>query len=125
MFRWRHDPPGTTETVDVTGWLDAPSEMFWSRVLGGIVFPLLLLVAGLICVITQRGVIVGRGWHYLSGPSAISLGLACIGAGLFFHAHCFWGPVYRLPIVSAFGRVIGALVFVITYGYVIWSLLWL
>ncbi len=125
MFRWRHDPPGTSETVDVTGWLDSPSETLWSRIFGGIVFPLLLFIAGMYCMVTQRGIFIGRGWHYLTGLPAVALGVACLGVGLFFRAHCFWGPVYRLPIVSQLGRILGASVFILGFGYVIWAILWL
>lgn len=125
MIRWRHHPPGASETVDVTGWLDAPAATFWSRVFGGMMLPLLLGLGGVYCIVTQRGILIGQLWHKLNGLPAVALGVACLGAGIFFHAHYFWGPVSRLPIVFDLGRIIGVSVFILGFGYVIWSILWL
>ena len=123
MFRWRHDPPGTDAPVDTTGWLDSPPRTWSSRILGGILVPLALFAAAAYCIITQHGVIVGRGWHDVRGTAAVALGVAALGAGIFFHAHAFWGAVWQVPAVHHVGRIIGALLFVGGFGCVVWSIL--
>jgi len=125
MFRWRHDRPGTNTTVDTTGWLDAPPGAWPGRILGGLVLPLILVAVGSYCIATRYGLIVGRGWHEVRGAPAVALGISALGAALFFHAHAFWGPVWRLAIIRELGRVVGALVFIGGFGYTLWSILWL
>ena len=124
-FRWRDNPPGTDGQVDNAGWLDSPSNAWPGRIFGGLVVPLVLFAAGLYCIITQHGVIVGRGWHEVRGTAAVALGIAALGAAIFFHTHAFWGTVSRLAVVHQLGRIVGALLFIGGLGYVVWSIMWL
>lgn len=126
MFRWHYDPPGTSETVDTTGWLSAPPGTWGGRILGGILVPLVCLIIAARFIIMQHGFIIGRGgFQPVDGAAAIALGIATAGIGVFLHAHAFWGPVWRLAIIHEVGRVIGALMFIGGFGYVLWSMLWL
>jgi len=121
MFNRRYNSAGIDAKADLTGWLEAPPEDWRGRILAGVLFPLILIAAGLYCIIAQRGLIVGRGWYTLRGTAAVAQGIAALGAALFFHAHAFWGPVWRLPIIHELGRIVGAIVFIGGFGYVLWS----
>lgn len=124
-FRWRDNPPGTDGQVDTTGWLDSHPKAWAGRIFGGLAVPLVLLAGGLYCIITQHGMIVGRGWHEVRGAGAVALGIAALGAALFLHTHAFWGAVSRLAIVHQLGRIAGALLFIGGLGYVLWWIMWL
>ena len=124
MFNRRYTSLGMDVKADPTGWLDAMPDAWPGRILAGVLLPLILVFAGLYCIIAQRGLIVGRGFYVLRGTPAIAQGVAVLGAALFFHAHAFWGPVWRLPIIHQLGRIVGALLFIGGFGYLCWSILW-
>lgn len=118
-------PPGVEHSVDSLGWLDAPPEAWAGRIFGGMIVPSALAALGVCFIATQHAVLPGRSWQRLTDGPAIALGLSAIGAAIFFHAHAFWGPVWRLAIIHQLGCILGAVLFVLSFGYVLFSLLWM
>jgi hypothetical protein len=118
--RWRHEPPGTTTPADPTGWLDNPPLKWPGRIAGGLLLPAALLAGGIYCIAARRGLLVGRAWRVIEGGEAVALGIALIGAAIFFHSHAFWAPFGRDATVHRIGRVVGALTFIVAFWYVLW-----
>ncbi len=96
----------------------------WPITFGGVLAPLLLAAAGLYCLVTQRGVLPGRGhWLTLTGPDAVALGVACLGAALTCHSHYLWGNVRPSGACHYFGQILGLLAFIAGIGYLFLSIL--
>jgi len=117
---WRHEPPGTSAPADPTGWVDDPPTRWPGRIAWGVLLPLVLLAIGIYVIIARKGLLVGRSWRIVTGNQAVALGIAFIGAAVFFHAHAFWAPVGERATVHRHGRVLGALIFVVSFWYVLW-----
>jgi hypothetical protein len=84
------------------------------------VLPLALLTVGIYEIVARRALLVGRFWRLIEGGEAVALGIALVGAAVFFHAHAFWAPVGRRAAAHRIGRVVGALTFVVAFWYVLW-----
>lgn len=125
MSNLKQNPAENNETIPSAAWLFAAREIVWSRIFGGVVFPALLTITGLYCIITQQGILIGRGIHKINGPSAIGLGIALLGAALFTHTHFFWTPFHRILIISELGRIVGALTFIVGFLFMFWAMFWM
>ncbi len=112
--------------VDPTSWVDDPSETWFSRIFGGLIVPVGMLVLGVWVIVTQHAWLPTRyGIQTFHGREAILLGISGLGAAVFFHGYCFWGPILHLQAISQILKFLGALTFAAAFGYFVWAWMWL
>jgi len=91
MSVWKR--PIGKEYSDLSGALSGdPSDSFWTKWFGGVIFPLLPLWGAIACWVTKEGFVPGRhGSRFeLEGIQAIILGFLLFAISDFIHVHCFW-----------------------------------
>ena len=73
----------------------------------GVVTAAFPVVYGLICVVSQRAILFGRGGFWTATDSAaVGAGIAYFGLGAYLHFHWFWGLHRNLLPFSGFGRTV-------------------
>ena len=100
---------------------DEPMGDTWSKWVLGVVVPSLIAIYGFSRVILRHAVLYGRRGASmpLSGWDAVVFGIAIVGAALFMHAHYFWSNSNRLAEYAELGKVIGLLVGLSGFGFVV------
>ena len=100
---------------------DEPLGDAWSKWGLGIAVPSLIAAYGLSRVILRHAVLYGRRGTSmpLSGWDAVVFGIAILGVALCMHAHYFWSNSNRLAEYAELGKVIGLLVGVSGFGFVV------
>ena len=107
------------------GLADFPEPTFWSKWFGGIIVPALFMYSGIFDCIRKQAVLHGRDATSLelADTDAVALGITWISAACFLHFHYFWTACPRLIVLSEFGKIVSALCFIGSLGYVFWSIL--
>jgi hypothetical protein len=98
----------------------------WSKWVVGVVVPVLLGGYGVACIVTRSGTIWDESiWGQtinsmtVSGRSAVALGIAWVGMGMFLNGHFFWGNIYSEFRAAALEKIAGLMAFGGGLGYVI------
>ena len=92
----------------------------------GLVIPVCLAAYGLYCLVSGRGFIVGNPLRALGRPievhgtAATALAISCFGLAAFFHFRWFWRDRRVLWMLAELGQAAGLLVWLISWGYIIW-----
>lgn len=87
---------------------------------GGIVLPSVLIAYGLACWISGHAAIADRYYPLdLNGTKAIAAGIAYLSLGVFLHCHYFWGNLYHLAGFAVLGKILAAIAFIVSLGFVI------
>lgn len=88
----------------------------------GVGLALLPICYGIYCIIVDRAELPGRfGKLIVTGSLAVSLAICYIAAGVFIHAHWFWGlhpklqPYHLIPKTLALLAIVGG-IFYVVYG---------
>lgn len=118
-----HDSRGKS-TVETTECLSGtPSGSLWGKWGGGIIAPLVLIIFGLKACITQTAILIGKNSSPLdlTGNTAVAMGIALLSIAFFLHFHFFWSLVNKLFLFADLGKILSALVFIGSFGYVIWK----
>lgn len=94
------------------------------RISGGVVAAIVVGTFGLRACITRHATLPGsRGAKLvLSGPAAVSFGIALLAAGLFLHVHFVWTTSERLYPWADMGKGISLAVFTSGLGYMVWRI---
>jgi hypothetical protein len=100
-----------------------PEPTFWCKWFGGVAVPIFFAIYGTRCCILEQAILHGRGISGLEllGKEAVALGLAWISLAFFLHFHHFWSALARLGILSELGKIVSALFFIASMGYVLCS----
>lgn len=102
---------------------DASGSMF-SKIVGGIVTPLVLFGFGIKDLIFREAVFWGRRAHVdLTGETAVAFGIALIGIGLLCHFHFIWTASERLYRWANLGKILSLVIFIAAFSYVWYRLL--
>ena len=100
--------------------VDIPSSGPKSKYGAGVALPLLLIGYGIACFVTRHGVLIGEYNDLdLHGSKAVALGTASLSLGVFLHCHFFWGNVFHLSAFAVFGKIIAAVAFIASLGFLI------
>ena len=102
-----------------------PTPSFWTKWFGGLIVPAVMLSYGIKSCILQKSVLFGGRRHgmTLDGSEAVAMGITWICLGLFLHFHLFWPTLKRLYIFTDLGKIVAALGFIASLGYVFWSIM--
>jgi hypothetical protein len=110
----------------VEGLTDPPPETPLAKWFAGVVLPGLVMAGGLCTVLAARVVLppdsAGVMLEVVKKPT-VALGVLIVSVGSYFHFHFFWGNVKPLSVWTEGGRILSALVFVVSTVYVLWSTL--
>ena len=93
-----------------------------SRWCGGVLSAIIPVVPGLMAIAAQHAYFVtGRPLRITEhfGAEAIALGVACVGVGLFMHAHYFWSGSKRFYVLSEILKPTALLTIIGSFGYFI------
>lgn len=119
------DPRGR-ETVNMADSLSgSPPQTTWPKWFGGVAVPIIILYWGIKSCVTRTAFFFGQNGSSLDlidGP-AIAMGVAVISAGIFLHFHYFWGTLRKLYVLSYPGKLLSAMVFAGSFGFVLWSIM--
>lgn len=108
--------------LDDAEWLgDAPEGgrvKMWLLGVGLAAIPIAYGIHGL-CV--GQMTLIGKNRQHLElhGLAANALAIAVIAVGIFIHFHWFWGIHQKLFPFSAIGKILSAMVFIGSFGYMI------
>ncbi|MBT4815463.1 MAG: hypothetical protein HN742_02755 [Lentisphaerae bacterium] len=96
----------------------------FSRIAGGVVTAIVLSLFGLRACITRNAMLPGsRGAKLeLSGPAAVSLGVALVAAGFFLHVHFVWTTSERLYRWADVGKGVSLAAFIGGLGCMGWQI---
>lgn len=114
------------KNADDDGFLSsAPSREIIKAWLAGVGIALIPLVYGIHCLIAGHTHLFGRrhGHLDLDGSAAVSLAIAYIAIGAFFHFHWFWGLHSRLESYSNPFKIFAAIIFLVSLGFTIYKAL--
>ncbi len=90
----------------------------------GLVIPACFVAYGLYILVTGEGFIVGRGGFIRVFDGAVTaLAISWFGLAAICHFRWFWRDRRILWRMAEFGQVAGLLVWLISWSYVIWSVL--
>ena len=100
------------------------SGSFLSKWLGGIAVPIVITIYAVNCIITKQAVMAGvHGSQIeLTRTPAVAFGVAWLCVAIFLHFHYFWPTLKRLWVLTDVGKTIAALGFIVSLGYVLWSI---
>lgn len=104
------------------GWDGSASGSTFSRIVGGVLAPLVLGGFGLHACWVGHAVLVGKYGEKLelSGPDALVFGAALLAAATFLHFHFVWATVERLYVWAGVGKALSLLALIGGLGYVAW-----
>ena len=81
---------------------------------------------GLVCVITQRAILVGEGYGgpwgllHFRGHEAVAMGVVYLGIALALHSSFVWGRLEATWRLSILGVVLGLVAALPAFAYVLW-----
>jgi len=100
-------------------------DVIWLRWGLGVVGAAMLAGWGVVCIVTQRGVLPGRGLALpVRGGDAVALGLACLAGALLLHVHYYWESRYADHGLATLGKLAGALILAAAMGYLLVRIAW-
>ena len=88
-------------------------DIIWLRWGVGVVAAVAATIYGFVCIVTHRGVLVGRGGPLpIKGVEAVTLGIICIAIALALHCQFYWESYYadhpRVTLCKAIGVCVAA-----------------
>lgn len=94
------------------------------QIVGGFVVPLAFAFYGTYGWATGETLIIGTevGLSRVTGAQAIAAGVCGFGLAVAFHFHFFWGTTPFLWRFAAVGELAGALTWLVSVGYLIWTM---
>jgi hypothetical protein len=108
------------------GLAGTPSGSLFSRIVGGGIAAVVFLLFGLRACMLRHATLPGRRGARgieLSGPAAISFGIALMAVGIFLHFHFVWAPSERLYRWGNVAKAGSLLVVIGGLGYMAWCIL--
>jgi hypothetical protein len=103
---------------------EAASGSMFSRIAGGVIVPVGVGLLGVRACFTGKATLPGlrRAKLDLSGPTAVSFGVALLGLALFLHVHFVWTTSERLYRYANLGKGGSLLVCIGGLGYMGWRI---
>lgn len=115
-----HRSPDRRVTDQIDELADIPSQGWFPKWFGGVIFPLAFAVYGISCFVTGHGVLTNRQMSLdLYGPNAAALGGGSLSIGIFLHCHYFWGNIYQMSFIAVLGKIVALMAFIGSIGYLI------
>ncbi len=118
---WIRTPPEGGTGDEFSG--DASGSLF-SKILGGIIVPVVLAVNGVLDIIYQEATLPGkRAFVELTGMPAVIMGIVYIGIGLFLHFHYVWTVSEKLFRLAAPAKTLALLISLAGFLYVCYHII--
>lgn len=74
---------------------------------GGVLFPLVILMYGLSCILRQEALLMGpRTGTMLYGIDAAAMGIGLLALAILVHIQCFWDGQYDSTLPAARGKLV-------------------
>lgn len=105
-----------------------PEPTIWTKWFGGLIVPAVMLSYGTRSCILKQSVLFGGGRFgrrgiELDGSEAVAMGITWICLGLFLNFHYFWPTLKRLYVFTDLGKIVAAVGFIASLGYLFWSIM--
>lgn len=111
---------------DVSGVsIENAHDVIWLRWGVGVVAAVAATIYGLVCIVTQRGVLIGHGVPLpVKGIEAVTLGIICIAVALVLHCQFYWESYYADHPRVTLGKVLGIFVAVAGAVFLLVRMMW-